>query len=53
MLIRNNGINKKMNHIITNNAEDIISLLKPYNIKIENHTIIDEKSPFVLYAIEI
>ena len=36
-----------------NNAEDTTSLLKPYNVKIENHTIIDEKNPFVLYAIEI
>lgn len=27
--------------------------LKRYNLKIEKHTIIDEKNPFVLYALEI
>jgi len=28
-------------------------LLRPYSLKIRKHTVIDEKNPFILYAIEI
>ena len=48
---RDYDMHKRPSESITT-LENIL-ILKPYYIRIEKHTIIDEKSPFVLFALEI